>query len=212
MQLKCLHSRTPIPMFVKYFFLVMLMLSLTGLSIYGIYRINQIALEIEPLHKEIDIILEEQVLEEKPEDVVITEKIVVEQVIKEKPQQIPPYITLEVEVTAYTAGYESTRKRPGHPAYGITKNGSKVLEGYTIAAPNEFPFGTKIYIPGYGLGEVQDRGNLIKWDPKKGKYVLDVYIEDLDRALEWGRKTLHVKVYTDNLTIEQINKILRVQS
>ena len=34
--------------------------------------------------------------------------------------------TVKVTATGYTAGYESTGKKPGHPQYGITYSGVKV--------------------------------------------------------------------------------------
>lgn len=121
-----------------------------------------------------------------------------------------PYFEMIVEVTAYTAGYESTGKRPTHPAYGITASGAKAKPGM-IAAPKEFPFGTDIYIPGYGMSMVTDRGGLIKWYPEKQKYVLDVFIPNLRQALNWGRKTTVVRVYKFNLTEEQIDRIKRIK-
>jgi hypothetical protein len=39
----------------------------------------------------------------------------------------------EFKITAYTAGPESTGKRPGDPEYGITASGEKVEEWITIA-------------------------------------------------------------------------------
>ncbi|MBV2197433.1 hypothetical protein KQR56_09900 [Bacillus velezensis] len=38
------------------------------------------------------------------------------------------------KITAYTAGVESTGKRPGDEGYGITADGSMVQEGITVAA------------------------------------------------------------------------------
>lgn len=73
--------------------------------------------------------------------------------------------TVEVIATGYTAGVESTGKRPGHPQYGITYSGVKVRRDQvsTIAAdPRLFPIGTLLYIPGYGYGVVADTGSAIK--------------------------------------------------
>ena len=58
-------------------------------------------------------------------------------------------IRVEMEVTAYTAGPESTGKHPGHPLYGVTASGERVRQG-AIAASRSLPFGTRVYIPGYG--------------------------------------------------------------
>ena len=92
-----------------------------------------------------------------------------------------------MRVTAYTDGYESTGKRPGDPAYGITASGERTQEGKTIAADKSIPFGTEVYIPELGqIYIVEDRGGAIKGDR------LDLYIESLEDALEFGVKDLEV--------------------
>jgi hypothetical protein len=60
----------------------------------------------------------------------------------------------------------------------------------TIAADTKYyPFGTKMYVPGYGWGMVSDRGGAIK-----GPDRIDLYFEDHDRALRWGRKRVEVTI------------------
>jgi len=60
----------------------------------------------------------------------------------------------------------------------------------TIAADTRYyPFGTEIYVPGYGWGAVEDRGGAIK-----GPQRLDIYFSDDDDALDWGRQRVTVKV------------------
>lgn len=94
-------------------------------------------------------------------------------------------------VTAYTAGPESTGKEPGDPAYGITASGAEVQEGNTIACPQDLPFGTKIHIPKLNETYVcEDRGSAIT----NGH--LDIYMEDLGDALQFGVQQLQVKVWT----------------
>lgn len=64
------------------------------------------------------------------------------------------------EVTAYTAGFESTGKNPGDPLYGVTASGAYVQENLTIACGPEHEFGTRIYIPYFDNEfECQDRGD-----------------------------------------------------
>lgn len=101
---------------------------------------------------------------------------------------------VEVVATGYSAGKESTGKEPGHPEYGITFSGVKVVRDEnsfsTIAAdPKVFPIGTVLYIPGYGYGIVADTGSAIK-----GKKI-DLYFETKDQVYkEWGKKKLEVFV------------------
>lgn len=92
-------------------------------------------------------------------------------------------------LTAYTAGYESTGKTPSHPAYGITASGAKVKENHTIAVdPDVIPLGTLVYIEGLGIRKAEDTGSAIKG------HKIDVYIPDLEEALEFGVKK-NVRVY-----------------
>lgn len=98
------------------------------------------------------------------------------------------FVEREMIVTAYTAGPESTGKKPGDPGYGITASGAKVRRGAVSADPS-IPFGTRVFIPGYGPGVVLDRGGKIKGDR------LDVYFENLEDALEWGVRKVTVRFY-----------------
>jgi 3D (Asp-Asp-Asp) domain-containing protein len=99
---------------------------------------------------------------------------------------------VEVVATGYTAGIESTGKRPGHPQYGITYSGVKVRRGLvsTIAAdPKVFPIGTVLFIPGYGYGVVADTGSAIK-----GRKI-DLYFETKKQVFkQWGKRKVVVHV------------------
>lgn len=92
-------------------------------------------------------------------------------------------------VTAYTAGHESTGKEEGDPGYGITASGKKVQENHTIACPGSLDFGTEMEVPELGKTFVcEDRGSAIT------SGYLDIYMEDLDDALEFGVQDLDVKI------------------
>ncbi|WP_144533941.1 3D domain-containing protein [Bacillus pumilus] len=100
--------------------------------------------------------------------------------------------TRKMVVTAYTNGYESTGKHPGHSEYGTTASGVTTKQGITIACPPYMKFGTKLYIEDVGLRVCQDRGGDIKGNR------LDVFIENLKKAREFGRQTLTVKEIKNN--------------
>lgn len=112
------------------------------------------------------------------------------------------YKEYEMEVTAYDLSYESCGKHPNHPEYAVTASGKKIgvdifEEDGIIASPENFPFGTKMEVEGWGTGTVWDRGGAIKYDEKTGRYRLDIFISDRAKALDWGRKIVKVKVFQD---------------
>lgn len=60
----------------------------------------------------------------------------------------------------------------------------------TIAADTRYyGFGTRMYVPGYGYGVVEDRGGAIK-----GPARLDVFYRSHGDALRWGRQKLAVEI------------------
>lgn len=60
----------------------------------------------------------------------------------------------------------------------------------TIAADTSFyPFGTEMYVPGWGWGIVEDRGGAIK-----GPDRLDLYFQFHFQTVGWGRRHVDVKV------------------
>ncbi len=58
----------------------------------------------------------------------------------------------------------------------------------TIAADTHYyPFGTRMFIPGYGWGIVEDRGKAIK-----GPSRIDLFFNSHNRARKWGKKKVKV--------------------
>jgi len=113
--------------------------------------------------------------------------------------------TRTMTVTAYDAGPESCGWKKkygciGPPVYaygplkgkrkkvGITADGTKAKHGTIAADTRRYPFGTKMYVPGYGWGEVHDTGSALK-----GNHI-DVFFSDRDDALRWGKKRLKVVI------------------
>lgn len=126
-------------------------------------------------------------------DITTKESLTVEKELKIKSVAIATMIdenNYEIfNVTAYTNGYESTQKRKGEDGYGITASGEKTKAMHTAACPKSMPFGTELYIPYFDNTFVcEDRGGAIK----AGK--LDIYMETVDEALEFGRRKLEVRV------------------
>lgn len=114
--------------------------------------------------------------------------------------------TRKMLVTAYDAGQKSTGWKYKYgccllpPVYaygpqegkrkkvGITASGVKARKGTIAADISRYPYGTKMYVPGYGWGEVQDIGSAIKGDH------IDIFFSSKKDAINWGRKYLNIKI------------------
>ncbi len=97
----------------------------------------------------------------------------------------------KVNDMAYTAVFQAraTAYTPYDPGCsGTTATGTKAGYGTIAVDPNLIPLGSRVYIPGYGVGIAEDTGGAIK-----GSRV-DVCYETREQALEWGVKYLPVYV------------------
>jgi 3D (Asp-Asp-Asp) domain-containing protein len=107
-----------------------------------------------------------------------------------------------LEVTMYTnAGGWWPKDSPN---YGMMANGEFTHKG-AVAGPKSLPFGTKILLDETIEGfeylldadlTVKDRGGKIKQKIVDGKevYCIDIYEEDLQTALNWGRQLVPGKI------------------
>ena len=68
----------------------------------------------------------------------------------------------------------------------VTASGARVEVGVTVAADRSIPFGTPIWVEGYGWREVQDRGGAITGDR------LDIAVASRGEAYDIGRRTVKV--------------------
>lgn len=78
----------------------------------------------------------------------------------------------------------------GRPkAVGVTASGTRAQYGTIAADTSILPFGTIVYVPGYGYGRVEDRGGAIVGNR------LDLWFPSHGRAQRWGRKRMAVRVW-----------------
>ncbi len=87
----------------------------------------------------------------------------------------------------YTSGEESTGKHPGDLGYGLTSRGTLARYGVCAADPC-VPYGTRLWVEGYGLAVVEDRGGDIRGER------LDLWMESVPQALTWGRRRVRVVI------------------
>ncbi len=95
---------------------------------------------------------------------------------------------ITMNASAYTAGFESTGKRPGDRGYGITASGMKAEKGVVAVDPNVIPLGTELYVENYGIAIAGDTGGAIKGNK------IDLFYESVTDALNFGRRNVTVYV------------------
>jgi len=97
--------------------------------------------------------------------------------------------------------YEADVKLNGRGTNGA--DGTQVYVGM-LAAPRTYPFGTRIKIPGLGVGEVHDRGGAIL--AGKAYDRIDVWMgsgeEGLARAINWGMRLVEGELYLNPDQVE----------
>ena len=71
---------------------------------------------------------------------------------------------------------------------GVTSSGTNAKVGTIAADTKIYPYGTRMKIPGYGWGVVEDIGGAIKGAR------IDLFFNSHKDALEWGRKSVDIEV------------------
>ena len=83
-------------------------------------------------------------------------------------------------------GYCSCPVCCGPNASGVTASGTKAQIGTIAADTSIFPFGTKLNVPGYGDGVIEDTGSRVKG------YHIDVWFPTHEQAVNWGSREMFV--------------------
>lgn len=98
------------------------------------------------------------------------------------PDGVNAKYTLNMQATAYCKACDSGN--------GVTASGTYASWGTVAANTGVLPFGTKIYVEGYGYGVVEDTGGF-------GSNVIDLYLGDRSSCTcgsDWGRRNVTVYV------------------
>lgn len=108
------------------------------------------------------------------------------------------YSPLPNQAKYVRGSYEADIRLNGRGTNGA--DGTEVFPGM-IAAPKTYPFGTKIFLPGLGLGTVHDRGGAIVSAGNRGQSYdrIDVWMgsgeDGLSRALAFGVRVMEGVLY-----------------
>lgn len=101
--------------------------------------------------------------------------------------------SMTMNASAYDLSYQSTRKNPGDPGYGITASGTKARPGVVAVDRSVIPLGTKLYIKFpkpyehlSGQYSAEDVGGAIKGNK------IDIFLESGTR--QFGRRNVEVYI------------------
>jgi 3D (Asp-Asp-Asp) domain-containing protein len=104
---------------------------------------------------------------------------------KAKKTSAKKYKTITVKATAYTANCKGCS---GITAIGLNLKKNPKVKAISVD-PKVIPLGTKVHVEGYGDAIAADKGGAIKGNK------IDVFYSSQTKALNWGRKTVEVKIY-----------------
>lgn len=124
-----------------------------------------------------------------PPPVGVPESVVVDGPVQEV--ELPDRVVWAV-VTAYCP----CRRCCGRHANGRTSTGSSAWKRGAAVDPGAIPYGSRIFVPGYGFALVDDTGGAMRrlWRNERMVHV-DVRMTYHWQARQWGRKVLQVQVY-----------------
>ena len=96
--------------------------------------------------------------------------------------------------------YSSGPNKGKRKIIGITASGTRAWHGTIAADTTRYPFGTVMYVDGYGYGQVEDEGEDIKGDR------IDIYFNSHSQALLWGKKTMTVSIWLPPITPDAVSE------
>ena len=98
-------------------------------------------------------------------------------------------------VQARVTAYAPLDNKSGICAEGdptITATGAKVRRGIIAVDPKKIPYGTKVYIPGYGEAIAEDTGGALR---NYDGIAIDILVDTYEEAMQWGKKYMEVTIY-----------------
>lgn len=114
-------------------------------------------------------------------------------VVKEPVKEIVECGTESIDVSTLSYSQKVSMRITAYTPYdegcnGITATGTEAKRGVIAVDPSVIPFGTKVYIPGYGIGVAEDTGGAIKGNR------IDVCYLTKTEAYNWGVRNVEVYI------------------
>jgi len=102
-------------------------------------------------------------------------------------QKVDEFEIFEFEATGY-APYDNKSGICNDGTPNTTSTGTKPRPGVVAVNPKIIPYGTIMYIEGYGWGIAEDTGGVIR----RRTDMIDLFFYTHDEAYAWGRKAVKV--------------------
>lgn len=96
------------------------------------------------------------------------------------------------KVTAYAPHDNQSGICAENESNPITSTGYTPGYNYAAADPQRLPYGTVLFIPNYGIVEIQDTGGALR---ESNMIAIDVYFPTYKEAIMWGVQYLEVEVF-----------------
>ena len=119
------------------------------------------------------------------------------ELLKQLRQWLDTWQASAFEVTAY-APFDSPKPglcHDGNP--GVTAAGTRPAPGTIAVDPRHIPYGTPLWVEGYGWGRALDTGAAMRSVPRR----LDLFFQTRSAALAWGRRTVRVILPREGVSI-----------
>ncbi|MCS6802152.1 MAG: ubiquitin-like domain-containing protein [Chloroflexota bacterium] len=126
-------------------------------------------------------------------------KLVFAEITTDSGEVATAWAKIRVYVTAYNA--TSAGKPKGSPGFGITSTGKRAGRGIIAVDPAYIPYGTRIYVPGYGIGVADDTGGGLR-----GPHI-DLCFDD-DEPITWRSRFVEVYLLTPAPPLERVRHLL----
>jgi 3D (Asp-Asp-Asp) domain-containing protein len=87
-----------------------------------------------------------------------------------------------------TLGVHIHVQATAYALYGHTATGTYVHHGSIAVDPRLIPFGSEVYVPGYGWGKAEDTGGAIRG------HIIDLWMPTNSECCLWGRRDVDIVV------------------